>query len=416
MKLIVIGAGPGGIMAAITARLAGVEVVVLEKMKQIGKKMLITGKGRCNITNITGVEEMLKNIPANSKFLYSALTSFDSTALREFFESEGLALKVERGGRVFPVSDKALDVVETLLTKMLQLGIEIRYQARVKELLADGERIAGVVLEGGEKITADCVLVATGGMSYPGTGSSGDGYQLAEKLGHKIVPIKPALVPLNTAEDWVQAVQGLALKNIEARLIVDGKKGKAFFGEMLFTHFGVSGPVILTLSREAVEGVKQHKHLELAIDLKPALTKEQLDKRILRDFAEFKTKQIKNVLPKLLPVKLIPIILDNAIIADDKPISEITKAERLRLVGAIKELILTIKGPRPMTEAIVTAGGISTKEINPKTMESKLVKGLYFAGEVVDVDAYTGGFNLQIAFSMGHSVGVAVGKLQASDN
>ena len=403
-KVIIIGGGAAGTMAAIKAAENGANVLLLEKMNRIGRKMSITGKGRCNITNAADVQEIIKNIPGNGNFLNSVIQAFDSNDVRNFFESIGVNTKIERGNRIFPLSDKASDVVDALNKKMKSLNIEVRTGAKVTDLIAREQKIVGVEI--GHKFErADAVILAVGGASYPETGSMGDGYKMARKLGHSIEKILPALVPLETEEDFVKSLQGLSLRNVRVTLFADDKRIGQEFGEMMFTHFGITGPTILTLSRQAVFALDGGQFVEVSIDLKPALTPEQLDARILRDFEKFKRRTIKNALEDLLLERLIPIILDLAYIDERKHIDSITQAERRRLLEILQDFRLTITKPRHISEAIVTAGGVSTKEINPKTMESKLISGLYFAGEVVDVDGFTGGFNLQAAFSMGNAAG-----------
>ena len=387
-------------MAAIRAAELGAQVVLLEKMSRVGKKLSITGKGRCNITNIADVPELINNMPGNGKFLTSALTAFTSIDTINFFESLGVATKIERGGRIFPMSDDASEVVNALMKRMKELGIDVRTNTHLTDILINSKRVTGIEINKHFE-RCDAVILATGGASYPATGSTGDGYPIARRLGHTIVKLLPALVPLETEEDFVQEVQGLSLKNVRVSLIVDDEKIAEEFGEMLFTHFGVSGPIILTLSRQVAALLEEGKFVEISINLKPGLTVEMLEARVLRDFEKFINKAAKNALGELLPSKLIPIILDLAFIDEDKPINSVTVAERKRLVQTLQDLRLTISKTRPISEAIVTSGGISTKEINPKTMQSKLIDGLYFAGEVVDVDGYTGGYNLQAAFAMG---------------
>ena len=403
--ILVIGAGPAGMMAAIKAAENGADVTILEKMKRPGKKMLITGKGRCNITNAATVPEIIKNIHGNGKFLNSSMRAYDNEDVIYFFESQGVPTKVERGQRVFPVSDKAQDVVDAMVHKLHELGVKIVTESPVAEILAQDDKIKAVKLQSGASLKADAVILCTGGASYPGTGSTGDGYKMAAKLGHTLVDIRPSLVPLETEEDWVKSVQGLSLRNVKATLLVDGEKKTDMFGEMMFTHFGVTGPIILSLSRAATEALQADSFVELELNLKPALAEDVLDARLQRDFAKYQRKQLVNAMVDLLPHKLIEPVLDAAFLAPDKPVHQVTAEERHRLGQTLQHLPLTITQARPIAEAIVTAGGISVKEINPKTMESKLVKGLYFAGEVVDVDAYTGGYNLQAAFSMGAAAG-----------
>lgn len=411
-RIIVIGAGPAGMMAAIKAAetsesMGGIaEVMLLEKMKKPGHKMMITGKGRCNITNAADVPEIIKNIQGNGRFLFSSMKAFDNRAVIDFFEEQGVATKVERGQRVFPVSDKAQDVVEAMVSRLHELGVKIATDSAVKDILVEAGRVKGVRLKSGAIHKADAVILAVGGASYPGTGSSGDGYAMAEALGHTIVPVRPSLVPLTTEEEWVQEVQGLSLRNVRAELLVDGKTEFSLFGEMMFTHYGVTGPVILSMSRTASGYLLAGSHfLELSLNLKPALSEEKLEARLQRDFEKYQRKELKNGLVDLLPHKLIEPVLDAAYLASDKPVHQVTVEERKRLVHTLQHLVLTISGTRPLAEAIVTAGGVSVKEIDPRSMESKLVKGFYLAGEVVDVDAFTGGYNLQAAFSMGAAAG-----------
>lgn len=405
MKVIVVGAGPAGMMSAIKAAENGAEVIILEKMKKPGRKMMITGKGRCNITNAADVPDIIKNIRGNGKFLYSAIKAFDNQDVINFFEENGVATKVERGGRVFPKSDKAKDAVDAMVHRLHELNVKLEGDKRVADILLSDGHAAGVRLADGTIYKSDAVILAVGGASYPTTGSTGDGYEMAQKAGHRIAVILPSLVPLVTEEDWIQDVQGLALKNVSVTLMADGERQEEMFGEMLFTHFGVSGPIILSLSRIAAILLAAGKLVEIVINLKPALSKEQLDARIQRDFNLYQRKQLANALVDLLPHKLINPVLDYAYLDGNKFINQVTAKERARLVDALQGLTLVIAKTRPIAEAIVTNGGIDVKEINPKTMESKLIKGLYFAGEVADVDAYTGGYNLQIAFSMGAAAG-----------
>lgn len=404
-KIIVIGGGASGLMAAVSAGKTGGEVLLLEKNKRLGKKLLITGKGRCNVTNIAPLQEFVKNIPGNGKFLYSAFSKYFNWDIRSFLEEEDVPLKEERGGRVFPVSDKAVDVVNAFERVLHRLAVQIKYNTTVKAIEATNNQVVSVVTDDGTIYEADAVILATGGASYPGTGSTGDGYKMVEQLGHTIVPLHGALVPLECEDDWVKQLQGLSLRNVNVTVLIDDKPVAEMFGEMLFTHFGVSGPIILSLSRDIVLALKAKKRVDIAINLKPALSAEQLDKRIQRDLAKYSRKQIKNALGDLLPHKLIDPMLDLAFIDGEKYVNQITKAEREHLVELLQNLIIPIKKSRPLSEAIVTGGGICLDEIDPKTMESKLIKNLYCVGEVTDIDAFTGGYNLQSAFSMGYVAG-----------
>ena len=403
-KVIVVGAGAAGLMAAGRAAEKGHEVHLYEKNNRIGKKILITGKGRCNVTNDSDVEGLLDNIPGNPYFMYSSFYQLDSFGLQEFFRNLGLELKVERGKRVFPVSDRSLDVVLALEKYIKQNKVKLHLESPVESILIEDGKATGIRLKNGKEEKADGVIVCTGGLSYPGTGSTGDGYRFAKAAGHHVTKLYPSLVPLKTAENWCHELMGLSLKNIE--ITVKNNKGKKVytdFGEMLFTHFGVSGPVILSASRHIILTIEEG--YKLYIDLKPAMDEKKLDGRLLRDFEKFANKDFVNALDELLPQKLIPVIIELAEIDPRKKVNSITKEERKRLLGLIKGLPLTITGVTGYNEAVVTCGGIETDEIDPSTMESKLVKNLHFAGEVLDVDAYTGGFNLQIAFSTGYTAG-----------
>ena len=391
-------------IAAIRAAEGGAQVTLFEKMPRVGRKLGITGKGRCNLTNTADNAEIIKNLPGNGKFLFSALKNFSSADTVNFFESLGVTTKIERGGRIFPVSDDATEVIDALLRKMILLGVEVKTNSPVTEIIIRNKKIVGVLVNG-KIFECDAVILATGGASYPATGSTGDGFRMAKRIGHTVTEILPALVPLEVEED-IKSLQGLSLKNVRVKLLADVKKVAELFGEMIFTHFGVSGPIILTLSRQAAKLLAQGKFVELEINLKPALTPEQLDARILRDFDKFKRKEIKNALVELLPVKLIPIILDRAFIGGNEKVSEITQAQRRRLVEILRGLPFTITKTRPIEEAIVTAGGISVKEIDPRTMQSKLIENLFIAGEVADIDGFTGGFNLQAAWAMGNAAGI----------
>ena len=392
-------------MAAITAARRGFKVTLVEKNEKLGKKLFITGKGRCNITNAGDSEDLFNSIVTNRKFMFSSFNGFSNYDTLGFFDELGLHIKIERGNRVFPESDHSSDVIGALNRELKRLSVDVRLNTEVKDIIVNGGKATGVVVKCSGKestIQADNVIVATGGNSYQSTGSTGDGYRFARKLGHSVTPILPALVPFNVAEDWESDLQGLSLKNVSI-VVLDGKQEiYSDFGEMLFTHFGVSGPLILSASSFAARRIKEHP-LKLIIDLKPALSQEQLDERILRDFDEEKNKAFKNSLDKLLPKKMIPVIVRLSDIDGNKKVNEITKQERQRLVSLIKGLELTLTGLRGFNEAIITQGGINVREINPTTMESKLVKNLYFAGEVLDVDALTGGFNLQIAWSTGYA-------------
>ncbi|MFA9465747.1 MAG: NAD(P)/FAD-dependent oxidoreductase [Velocimicrobium sp.] len=405
-RVIVVGGGPAGMIAAIYAAKNGNKVVLLEKNEKLGKKLYITGKGRCNITNACDTEELFDQIISNSKFLYSAFYGFSNFDVIDFFEKEGLKTKIERGNRVFPLSNHSSDVIKTLQGKLKELDVDIKLHANVTDIQINHGKWEAVIVNKKEKIEGDRLIIATGGLSYPVTGSTGDGYQFAKKMGHKITKLSPSLVPFNIKEDYVKELQGLSLKNIEAKITADGREIYREFGEMLFTHFGVSGPLILSGSAYASTYVG-HKKLELILDLKPALTWEQLDARILREFDEFINKQYKNSLERLLPRKLISVIISLSKIDPEKKVNLITKEERQHLIAAIKRMKLSIESMREYNEAIITQGGISVKEINPSTMESKMMKDVYFAGEALDLDAVTGGYNLQIAWSTGFLAGSA---------
>ena len=412
MKVIVIGGGPAGMMSAISSAESGNDVTIIEKMQSLGRKLLITGKGRCNITSSLDMDEFIKNIPGNGMFLYSAFKNYTNQDIIKLLKEEGLEVKEERGNRIFPVTDKSLDVLKCFEKKLKSLNVNIILNTKVKEILVEDNIVKGVKTEK-EIINADKVILATGGKSYPLTGSTGDGYVMAQKLGHTVTKINPSLVPLETFDkETCKNLQGLSLKNVQIELI-DKNKNKVIyedFGEMLFTHFGVSGPTILSSSAHLVryKNIQQlfnENKISLKIDFKPALSEEKLNDRILRDFNEEKNKMFRNSLDKLLPQKLIPTIIKISGINPNKKVNEITKIERKNLVKLLKNFEITIKGFRSIDEAIITSGGIKIKEINPKTMESKIIKGLYFAGEIIDVDAYTGGFNLQIAYSTGYTAG-----------
>lgn len=463
MQVIIIGGGPAGMLAAISSARNGNKVTILEKMDMLGKKILVTGKGRCNITSSLPIDDFIKNIPGNGMFMYSSFSNFDNQDILNILKNEGVETKIERGNRIFPVSDKSDDVRKALIRVVKKLGVNIILNAKVKEILMKeeedfilkekeqkdislkkecdevknkkmdgdnntknniidkiGKKVYGVraIINGKEEtILADKVILATGGKSYSGTGSTGDGYELAQNVGHSITKIRPSLVPLTVKDNislkLCQKMQGLSLRNVSIKFI-DTNKNKVIyedFGEMLFTHFGISGPVILSASAHLLRYKKIDELLKagkiiLSIDLKPALSKEKLDERVLRDFKEEKNKEFKNSLDKLLPKKMIDVVIQLSEINPEKRVNEITKSERENLVKVLKGLEIEISGFRPIEEAIITSGGINIKEINPKTMESKLIHGLFFAGEIIDVDAYTGGFNLQIAYSTGYTAGL----------
>lgn len=411
MKVVVIGGGPAGMMSAISAAKSGDKVVLLEKNNILGKKILITGKGRCNITSSLDIDDFINNIPGNGRFLYSAFENFDNKDIIELLKKEGVSVKEERGNRYFPTSDRAEDVRMALERETKKAGVDVKLNSKVCGIEIEDSRVKSVVLENG-KIDADKIILATGGKSYPLTGSNGEGYEIAKALGHTIKDVRGSLVPLIAEKSVCSKMQGLSLRNVGIVLydVEKDKKIYSDFGEMLFTHFGVSGPTILSGSAHLLRYKDVDKKISdgkivLKIDLKPALSFEQLDARILRDFTEVKNKQFKNSLDKLLPKKMIDVVIDKSKIDPEKHVNEITREERINLIKLLKCFEIRIDGFRPVDEAIVTAGGISVKEINPKTMESKIVSGLYFAGEIIDVDAYTGGFNLQIAYSTGFTAG-----------
>lgn len=437
-QIIVIGGGAAGMMAAIGAAKEGARVTLLEQNEKTGKKIYITGKGRCNLTNACEQEDFFNHVITNSKFLYSAFYQMDNRSVMEFFENAGCRLKVERGERVFPISDYSSDVIAALNRQMEKTGVRVYLHTRVKEILtsegdsriektgqaekpanttaASGKQpqITGVRLSNGKVLNADAVIIATGGKSYESTGSTGDGYMFAESVGHTVKEVKPALVPFTVKESWCMELQGLSLKNVSVMLKSDKKKIYEGFGEMLFTHFGVSGPLILSASSYYAKKY-YGMPVQLLIDLKPALTTEQLDRRLLKDFEENKNRQFKNALDGLYPSKLIPVMIQLSGISPEKRVNEITKEERNALVQRTKNLALTVTGTRDFKEAIITQGGVHVKEVNPSTMESKLVKGLYFAGEVLDLDAVTGGFNLQIAWSTGYLAGSSAASAMQQD-
>lgn len=406
-KIAIIGCGAAGMMAALAASENGNDVTIYEKNEKAGKKLYITGKGRCNITNASDIDVIFNNIVTNKKFMYSSLYTFDNNMVMDAFEKMNVRLKIERGNRVFPVSDKSSDVIKGLTEELKRRNVKVVYNASVKKINVTNCKVNGIELLNGKVYDYDCVVLATGGVSYSSTGSTGDGHRIAREMGHSIKQLRPALVPLVAKEDYVRQLQGLSLKNVEVTIY--NKKKVLFndFGEMLFTHFGISGPLILSAS-SLISKYFPENELELVIDLKPALDFKQLDERILRDFEKSINKAFKNSLDSLLPKKLIPIIIEYTGINPDKKVNEVTKEERVLLVKSLKEFKLTIIGTRGFNEAIITQGGVDVKEINPATMESKIVKGLYFAGEIIDIDALTGGYNLQIAWSTGYLAGVSM--------
>ena len=405
IRVVVIGGGAAGMMAAIFAADAGAEVVLIERMRYCGVKLAITGKGRCNVTNDSNLEEFLANVPTNPRFLYSALNAFSTQDTVVFFENAGVPLKVERGKRVFPVSDKAKDIVRALVDSCAKCGVETLF-GRVERIISENGHVVGVLVDG-KTIEADSVIVATGGKSYPRTGSDGDGYGFAAEFGHTVIKPSPSLVPITSKSSICPELQGLSLKNVALTVTKTGSTKAVYedFGEMMFTHFGLTGPMILSASAH-IPDIVPSKY-EAHIDLKPALDEKMLDARILSDFSKYHNKDFMNSLDDLLPRKLIPVIIRLSGIPPRKKVNSITREERAALVNVIKDFRISLSGFRPIDEAIVTKGGVSVKEINPKTMESKLCHGLYFAGEVIDVDAYTGGFNLQIAFSTGALAGTS---------
>ena len=405
-KTVIIGGGAAGLMAACAAaeKYGGRAVTVIEKNRRPGRKLMITGKGRCNVTNNCDRDTLISNVPANGRFLFSAFSDFGTADTMEFFEKRGVPLKTERGNRVFPVSDKASDIVDALVNTVRKSGVKI-LTAEAEEILTENFSVTGVRTRDGEILEADSVILATGGMSYPVTGSTGDGYEMAGRLGHTVTPLKASLVPLNVKQGFCSRLSGLSLKNVTITVYESGRKKPVFseLGEMLFTHFGISGPLVLSASAH-MRKMGSAEYVAY-IDLKPALDEQKLDSRILRDFEEEKNRNFGNSLDKLLPKSIIPVIISLSGIAPDTKVNQISREQRARLCGVLKALRLDITGFRPIEEAIITGGGISVKEINPSTMESKLVSGLFFAGEIIDADAYTGGFNLQIAFSTGHLAG-----------
>ena len=429
MKVVVIGGGPAGIMSAISAKNSGNDVILIEKMNSLGKKLLITGKGRCNITSSLNINEFIQNIPGNGRFLYSAFQNFTNEDIINLLKKHNVKVKEERGNRIFPVSDKSKDVLDAFYEELKNLNVKIYTNSTVNQIIVKDGSVTGVEYTFNNNkytINADKVILATGGKSYPTTGSTGDGYEMAKKLGHTITEIKPSLIPIvanensaiekinlegyKNSKELCKSLQGLSLKNVKIQF-EDIEKNKVIyddFGEMLFTHFGVSGPIILSLSKTVAALLKANKtNIDLLIDLKPALTFEKLEARVQRDFEQYSRKQLLNGMKDLLPQRLIPVVLDQAYLDEEKPVNQISKEERKRLVEVLKGLSVSITGTRPLAEAIVTAGGVSIKEIEPKTLRSKLWQGLYFAGEVIDIDGYTGGYNLQAAFSTGYAAGTA---------
>ena len=411
-KVIIIGGGAAGMIAAYSAALTSKQVILLEKNEKLGKKIFITGKGRCNLTNASDMNTVMENVISNKRFLFSAFKNFTNEDIMNLVENNGTKLKIERGNRVFPVSDHSSDIIKSLENAIRDLHVDIRLNTKVDELIIENDRCIGVTI-GKNKIMADAVIVATGGMSYQATGSDGDGYRFAKEAGLSVSKLYPSLVPFNIEGERIKALQGLSLKNIHAYIYNDKKLVYDEFGEMLFTHFGVSGPVIISAS--AVIGNKNIKGYKLSIDLKPALDEEKLDERILRDFAEQKNKSLKNSLNKLFPAKLIDEVIFQSKLDPDKKVNLLTKEERHSLVHATKNLEYVISSTRGFNEAIITKGGVEVSQINPKTMESKKIKGLFFAGEVLDLDAFTGGYNLQIAWSTGYAAGEGAGNEQYSD-
>lgn len=405
-KVLVIGGGAAGMMAAYAAGMCGHEVTLLEQNEKLGKKIYITGKGRCNFTNASPLEEIMQAVVSNPKFLYSAFYTFSNDAVMDFFENQGMPYKIERGNRAFPVSDHASDVIHALERAMKEQDVRIRLHTQVRELLIEDDKATGVLLTNGDKIMADSLILATGGLSYPTTGSTGDGHTMAKNSGHKIVTPRPALVPLTTKEEYILRMQGLSLKNVSLKIKDEKRVIYDAFGEMLFTHFGVSGPLVLSAS--SVLSRHFPREYQAYIDLKPALSEEVLNERLLREFSERPNQHIKAVFQQLLPAKMIPVMIELSQISMDKPVNAITKEERRRLVGLFKAFPFTITGTRGFKEAIITQGGVSVKDIDPATMESKRIKDLYLVGELLDLDALTGGYNLQIAWSTGYLAGISI--------
>ena len=403
----IIGGGAAGMLAAIGAKVAGHNVTIIEKNEKLGKKMYITGKGRCNITNASDMDEIFKNVVKNNKFLYSAFYTFSNDDIVNILHEEGIETKIERGNRVFPVSDKSSDVILGLSKRLRNLNVDIMYNTQVKRVIIDNNAISGVELVNGKQMTFDAVVIATGGYSYQTTGSNGDGYKFAKDCGHTVTDIYPSLVPFNVNEEYIKELQGVSLKNVKGSFFIGNKCIYSDFGEMLFTHFGVSGPIVLSASSCITEKIeKQDVYME--IDLKPALSFDELDARVMKDFSKNINKDFRNSLNELLPKKMIPVIIELSQIDPFKKVNEITKEERKRLVTLLKQFRFKLTSTRGFNEAIITRGGVNVKEINPATMESKIVSGLYFAGEVIDVDALTGGYNLQIAYSTGYLAGISI--------
>ncbi|HJJ13635.1 MAG TPA: NAD(P)/FAD-dependent oxidoreductase [Clostridiaceae bacterium] len=431
MKVVIIGGGPAGMMSAITAAERGNNVILFEKMKTLGRKLLITGKGRCNITSSIDIKDFIQNVPGNGKFLYSSFQNYTNRDIIDFLNKQGVKVKEERGNRMFPVSDKSKSVLDAFINKLNELKVDIRVNSRVTKIEVQDGKVVGIRYNNNILEKADKIIIATGGLSYPATGSTGDGYKIVQELGHNITKIKPSLVPIIVADKNIETqesikkskyrdsinlckeLQGLTLKNVSIKIINNDNKKIIYedFGEMIFTHFGVSGPIILSgsahlLRYKNVEELFNKGSIKLIIDLKPALTYEKLDSRVLRDFNAEKNKLFRNALDNLLPKKLIEPVIELSGINENKRVNEITKEERKEIIKILKEFTITLKAFRSIDDAIITAGGVDIKQINPKTMESKLVKGLFFAGEIIDVDAYTGGFNLQIAYSTGYTAGL----------
>ena len=411
-RVLVIGGGASGMAAAFFAAEAGAEVILIEKNEKLGKKLYITGKGRCNVTNNSDVQELLQNVVSNPRFLYSAVSGFDQSDVMRWIEAYGTHLKTERGNRVFPVSDHASDIIRALERGLGRMKVQIRLHTEVKEILYENDSAAGIALKSGEKIPGNAVIIATGGLSYPSTGSTGDGYDFARSVSHSITGMRPALVPLTAEESYIAEMEGLSLRNVRLTVPYGKKKKYSEFGEMLFTSDGISGP--LGLRASSVIGKElETRPLSAAIDLKPALSEEQLDARILRLFSESPNRTFKNAVRPLFPASLWPVIVRLSGIPEDKPVHEVTKAERLSFLPLIKAFPLTFTGTHGFREAVITQGGVSVREVSPSTMESKFCRNLYFAGEVLDLDAFTGGFNLQIAWSTGHCAGIAAARTDA---